>query len=94
MTWTIRRLRPGEVGQSPSASASASAAAGEVLSGLMAHRHMKMGESSVRAPDGFVHRIICSCGEAFSAKTRSSADNAKTAASKVFGLHVNRAQYL
>ena len=62
-------------------------------SALMAHRHMKTGESSVRAPDGFVHRILCSCGEAFSAKTRSSAASAKAAASKLFGLHVNRAQY-
>jgi hypothetical protein len=55
---------------------------------------MKTGESSVRAPDGFVHRILCSCGEAFTAKTRSSAANAKAAAAKLFGLHVNRAQYL
>ncbi|HVA05251.1 MAG TPA: hypothetical protein VNG12_00755 [Acidimicrobiales bacterium] len=59
----------------------------------MADRHMKMRESSVRAPDGFVHRIMCSCGEAFASKTRSSAANAKTAAAKLFGLHVNRAQY-
>jgi hypothetical protein len=55
---------------------------------------MKTGESSVRAPDGFVHRILCSCGEAFTAKTRSSAAHAKAAAAKLFGLHVNREQYL
>lgn len=60
----------------------------------MPHRHMKTGESSIRAPDGFVHRILCSCGEAFNAKTRSSAAHAKAAAAKLFGLHVNRAQYL
>jgi hypothetical protein len=60
----------------------------------MADRHLKTGESSVRAPDGFVHRIVCSCGEVFTAKTRSSAAHANAAAAKLFGLHVNRAQYL
>jgi hypothetical protein len=64
-----------------------------VPSALMAHRHMKSGESSLRAPDGFVHRIICSCGEAFTSKTRASAAHAKAAAVKLFGLHVNRTQY-
>jgi hypothetical protein len=54
---------------------------------------MKSGESSLRAPDGFVHRIICSCGEAFTSKTRASAAHAKAAAVKLFGLHVNRTQY-